>query len=139
MGREAKLHKRTDDATSQISTLARIQQEAAVSIDMQQLELDRTRENHQQMTKTLGQTKLDLRNLSGEVGSTKTGVANMNMRLDLAHEYIDGIGQGIRGTHQHVLSGSGGMLPPKGVQSRTLPALSHVGPSAGVSKAWPEC
>merc|ERR1712232_676685 len=109
--RETKLHQRTEDAASRLVSLARIQQEAAVTIDMQQIELDRARDHQQHMTSSLGQTKKDVQNLSGEVGSTKTGVANMNMRLDLAHEYIDGIGQGFRSTHQHVLAGSGGMLP----------------------------
>jgi len=121
--KEEKLRLRADMLDAHFCGLANTTKEAAVKLDTHALEMERARARQQQLDCELGAANSTLQALSSEVGSTHRDVAYVTSRLDLAHDYIDGIGKGLKDTHRHVLGGTGGMLAPRNGRTGTLPGL----------------
>lgn len=61
-----------------------------------------------------------------EVTSTSEEVSNMSGRVDIAHDYLHGLGKGLMAAHSQVVDGQEGMLPYKDKQSSSLPALPEM-------------
>lgn len=119
-----KLRQRADAADSQLGSITSQQKQAALKLDMQTIALERTRAQQQQMTKEISDASTAVDSLGAEVGSARAGLLGVADRINLAHEYIEGVGRGFQDTHKHVLAGSGGMLAPKGTLGRKLPDIS---------------
>jgi len=119
----AKLRQRADVAESQLGGLTSLHKKAEAKLDFHTLELEKTKAQQQQLKGGLDETGLSIRGIGSELGVAKASLAGIGDRLDLAHEYIEGVGRGFQETHRHVIAGSGGMLPPKGFQARSLPDI----------------
>ncbi|CAE8650970.1 unnamed protein product, partial [Polarella glacialis] len=58
-----------------------------------------------------------------EQGADKEVLAKMGSRLEMCHKYFSGLGKGLADAHRQVVSGEGGMLPPKLGDASMLPTL----------------
>lgn len=90
------------------------------TVEYQKHELGKTNTNlantRQDIESTNGQIKqlnLDLVDMQGAM--TKIGT-----RLELAHEYFQGMSKGFQDTHKRVTAGADGMIPPKTISSRKM-------------------
>merc|ERR1719181_2312292 len=98
-------------------------------MDMHALELEQGKSRQDQLRNDLGQASMALEGLSNDFASTSAHLGHVANRVNLAHEYFDGLGKGMQDMHRHALggTGTGGMLPlpPKSPQkSGTLPDIS---------------
>jgi len=119
----AKLRQRADVADSQLGGLTSLHKKAEAMLDFNTLEIEKTKAQQQQLVGGLDEAGRSIRGIGSELGATKSGLSGLRDRLDLAHEYIEGVGRGVQETHRHVVAGSGGMLPPKSFQARSLPDI----------------
>jgi len=118
-----RLNLRLDMSDNQVHGIKGAQRDAAHKINLQALEMERTRGRQMQMHQIMGDQSMNLQHLNSEVGSATANVKNVSARLDLAHEYFDGLGKGFQDAHRHTVAGTGGMLPSKLPQGRLLPEL----------------
>jgi len=127
--RTAGLTQRMDISESRLKACEATQREAAGALDTHRLELDRSHQRQQQMSTSLGGATANLRIVGDQLRSVGHDVARHAMRLDLAHEYIDGMGKGFQDTHRSVLTGQDGLLPPKSgsLTGRGLPRIVRSG------------
>lgn len=125
--KEATLSKRANDVDDSVSQLVAFQRSSARQLDLHTLELERAQVDRHQMGKKIEGVAESVHSVSTDLGATNDGVARISSRLDLAHEYFDGLNKGLQETHKQVLTGQSGMLPPKGPHTPRLPAL-HMSP-----------
>merc|ERR1740121_3371633 len=110
-----RLEERAGTLEARAEGLARQEREGRRSLDERRGELERT----------VADALRDLKGLTVDLGKTKEAMTEQGALLDLAHEYIHGLGCGVQDTHRQVLSGANGMLPPMSARGgeRTLPGL----------------
>jgi len=109
------LAERGDTAEAKIKGCEASHRDTAGKIDQHRLELDRAEQRHQQLSTSLGGTTANLRLLGDQLKLVGQDVAKHTDRLEVAHEYIDGMGKGFQDTHKRMLAGKDGLLPPKGL------------------------
>merc|ERR1712216_372307 len=110
---EERLGQRVDSTDAAIGSLGAFREDAAVRIDMHALELERGKTRQDQLRSDLGQANVDLEGLSSEVATASAHLGHVADRVNLAHEYFDGMGKGLQDIHRHAVAGAGtgGMLP----------------------------
>jgi len=118
-----KLRDRSDRSENNIQMLTLTQNDHVEKLELHKSKLDDGHYKAEQTIKELELTKTSVRNLHTVLGATNQTVSKHANRLDLAHEYITGLGKGVQETHRRVLSGHEGMLQPKGELNRTLPTI----------------
>merc|ERR1711879_161175 len=133
--KEERLTERVDVAHGCLADLGVFRQDAAVKIDMHALEIDRGKTKQDQLQSDLGEANVAIEGLSTDFATTSVHLGHVTNRVDLAHEYFDGLGKGLQDMHRHSLGGTGscGMvpLPPKSPQKgSTLPGISGRGAQA---------
>lgn len=111
-----------------------MQKDATIKLGMATHELDRTRALQVQMNGDLKDTSAGLQKLTGTVGATLVEVGQVSSRLEVAHEYLDGLSRGVQDTHRHAMAGTSGMLPPKAPQTWELPGIPTS--AAPISARW---
>jgi len=126
---EGRLDERLQTTDAAMGVLGAFREDAAVKIDLHHLELERGKTQQDQLRSDLGQANVALQGLSSDVATTSARLGHVADRVNLAHEYFDGMGKGMQDMHRHALggTGTGGMLPlpPKSPQkSGTLPDIS---------------
>jgi chromosome segregation ATPase len=55
-----------------------------------------------------------VQNLRDDLSQLQGNVGGMGSRIELAHEYVQGLSKGMQDTHRRVQNGEDGLLPPKG-------------------------
>jgi len=94
--------------------------ELGLVIDMEKHERDKTNTNLANNSRGLEATNQEMQNLSKDFIDMHGSMTKIGMRLELAHEYFQGMGKGLQDTHKRVTAGLDGMVPPKSVASRRM-------------------
>eukprot|EP00929_Paragymnodinium_shiwhaense_P013364 TRINITY_DN121225_c0_g1_i1.p1 TRINITY_DN121225_c0_g1~~TRINITY_DN121225_c0_g1_i1.p1 ORF type:complete len:539 (+),score=154.16 TRINITY_DN121225_c0_g1_i1:89-1705(+) len=68
-------------------------------------------------------TSQELQRLCVDLSAEREMAAKLSARLDLCYSYFQGLGKGLQDTHRQVVSGEGGMLPPKLRMNTALPVI----------------
>lgn len=92
-------------------------------IDQLQIVDDLASRRQDGLEKELQATAEAMEQLEGELDATNSVVTKIGTRLELAHEYFQGLGKGFQDTHKKVCTGSDGMMPPRTTQRKILPDL----------------
>mmetsp|Transcript_56826 Transcript_56826/g.122881 ORF Transcript_56826/g.122881 Transcript_56826/m.122881 type:complete len:505 (-) Transcript_56826:121-1635(-) len=123
-GRLSELSKQAEVAGAQIKGLTASQKAAASRVEALEHELDKTNRGLQQAHSHLEAADSGASALSGDMTLLKEAWARVSARLDLAHDYVEGVGKGLQDAHRLVITGQEGMLPPRSnSRVRALPAL----------------
>jgi len=77
----------------------------------------------------LEDTDGQLTGLRAEVGRHGEAAAKTAMSLDLAHEYLNGVGKGLAKAHSRMVDGHEELLPFKKAPTRNLPSLPSARPT----------
>eukprot|EP00927_Polykrikos_kofoidii_P036672 TRINITY_DN30951_c0_g1_i1.p1 TRINITY_DN30951_c0_g1~~TRINITY_DN30951_c0_g1_i1.p1 ORF type:complete len:473 (+),score=93.97 TRINITY_DN30951_c0_g1_i1:91-1509(+) len=124
------LEKRADVLTDRADvvdidlTNLRTQSEQAFSnLRQHSEELDLVRAHQKRSDESLDDAHRGVQNLNVELGVTRGVVAKIDARLNLAHDYVQGLSKGFQDTHQKVVHGKEGMLVPMQTTTRTLPKI----------------
>mmetsp|Transcript_31620 Transcript_31620/g.73767 ORF Transcript_31620/g.73767 Transcript_31620/m.73767 type:complete len:556 (-) Transcript_31620:107-1774(-) len=112
-----------DVADVHLNSVVKAQQASEVVVEAHGRALERVSGLQKSANAGIHQANLNIKNLHGTVGAQNDTIAKLSARLELAHEYVDGVGKGLQDTHQQVLTGTGGMLAPKGGAGRVLPEI----------------
>eukprot|EP00929_Paragymnodinium_shiwhaense_P042875 TRINITY_DN22118_c0_g1_i1.p1 TRINITY_DN22118_c0_g1~~TRINITY_DN22118_c0_g1_i1.p1 ORF type:complete len:812 (+),score=254.23 TRINITY_DN22118_c0_g1_i1:74-2509(+) len=90
-------------------------------------ELERVRWSVKDTDDRLAAVRAELKQLRSEYTGTVKDVTKTSHRVDLAHEYFDGLGRGFESTHQKVL----GMLQPRADKQTSVSPAGAGASSAG--------
>lgn len=119
------LKERVDVTETVIKGLDTRHKETHNKVESHWLELEKTNARLTGTCKNLDDTNANLSCVGNELGLlTKEVVTKLVPRLDLAHQYLQGVGQGIQEANQNITEGKEGMIrPKKKAASNTLPGL----------------
>jgi len=117
---------RTNIVETQVAELAGVQKDTDLKVDSHRAELQRALQDMRRTKNDLAQTQAIVTDLGGDLGTTSDGLAKTAMRVDLAHEYLEGLSGGFQETHRRVLSGQDCMLPPKSFTVAKMQRLPDV-------------
>jgi len=117
------LKTKTELAEQSLRNVVAAQREAKNQIEVQARDLGVAQQRLQTSERRLDETSTRLHAVNKEVTSTSEEVAKMSERVDIAHDYLHGMGKGFQNAHSKVVDGQEGMLPYKASPSATLPAL----------------
>jgi len=127
-----RLEERTGLLESHVDSLEHKEREDRRAIEDQQGLLEEAEDKHMHLENTVAAALQDLKGLTADLGKTKEAVSQQKVLLDLAHEFIQGVGRGFQDTHRQVLTGTNGLLPPMSARERAPAALPKPRPmSAG--------
>jgi chromosome segregation ATPase len=104
---------RVDLADAQIRDLDARHQGTVNKVEAHWQELEKTSVRLNETNNNLAGTNADLSHLGTDLGAVKEVVAKIVPRLDLAHEYLHGVGKGIQEANQFIAEGRDGMIRPK--------------------------
>lgn len=119
------LTQRAETSEERLGVCESSQREAAAAVQVQRLELERAHKRQQQLSTSLGGATANIRLVNDHVRLVGQDVARQAAKVDVAHEYIDGLGHGLQDTHRCVMTGQEGLLAPKSgsLTARGLPKL----------------
>jgi chromosome segregation ATPase len=121
---QEKLVERADLADADVRCMDATQKETLRTVAADKLEIDKTIARVQGNERALIDTNANLSHLATELGVAKEVVAKLVPRLELAHEYLQGVGKGFQEAHQCIAEGKDGMFrPKKKIQATLLPGL----------------
>jgi len=117
------LKTKTELAEQSLRNVVASQREANQKIEVQARDLGMAQQRLQTSERRLDEIGTRLHAVNKEVTSTSEEVSNMSGRVDIAHDYLHGLGKGFQNAHSKIVDGQEGMLPYKASPSSTLPAL----------------
>jgi hypothetical protein len=117
------LGERAEANDFKIVALANVQRDTTIKLGMATNELNNSRALQVEMGSELRDATAGLEKLTGTVGATLTEIGQISSRVEVAHEYLDGLSHGVQDTHRHAMAGTSGHLPPKAPQTWQLPDI----------------
>jgi len=98
--------------------------ELAAVIDMRKHDKEMTDAGIANVNKDIAGVHTAMRTIAKDQVEYAGSLTKITMRIELAHEYMQGMSKGFQDTHRRVAAGLDGMHPPKTVQQRkTLPEI----------------
>jgi len=128
---EAKLVTHADMVDSNLTVLNTFQQDAGKKIDTHMVEIERGKTKQERMRGDLGEADYAIKGLGSEFAVTSGRLVNVSERVDLAHEYFEGLEEGLKDLHRQAV-GSTGTCDMLSLPSRSglLPSLPGRSPQA---------
>jgi len=111
----------SDVVESKVKNLTTWQYRATDVIDLLQSDQKKASMLLQTTNKTVEATSSKMNGLDAGLSRTNDAVCKLGQRVDLAHQYLEGAGKGLRDTHKRVAAGEDGMLAPKHCSPTLLP------------------
>lgn len=115
-----KVAKRVEKVDSDARLLSVNLQEISGALDIAQSERERMNVTVQATSKEVDAVTTDVNTLNKDVVEMQGSMAKIGMRLELAHEYFQGMSKGFQDTHKRVTAGLDGMVAPKTVANRKM-------------------
>lgn len=112
-----KLAEKTDTDTRNLELSIR---EFDGLVELEKHERDKTNTSVAQAFKEIEAVKVDIQPLPRRLDDIEGALSKIGMRIELAHEYVQGVSKGFQDTHKRVTAGLDGMLPPKTVTNRKM-------------------
>jgi chromosome segregation ATPase len=95
-----------------------------VKVDVEKFEREKTNLSMGSISKDLVEANAEIGGLHKESAEVQVSITKLGMRLELAHEYFQGISKGFQDTHKRVTAGLDGMVPPTTqINRKTLPEI----------------
>lgn len=117
-----------------VDELVRSERDHRRKLEQHKDEMESLGERQQELRSSAKKIVAAVQDVQGDVDQIKDKVGEHAAALELAHEYIQGVGRGFQDTHRQVLSGGNGMLPPASAREpRMLPSLPTRPVSAGTA------
>jgi len=120
-------HKKLSDqvvaAERQLRTLNSLLEGALSKLDVHSTELERISSGLNQNQKSLDATRGQVEHMRTELRGTMEAITKLSSRMDLCHNYFQGLSKGFQDTHRQVAKGESGMLQPKSTLTGTLPVI----------------
>lgn len=106
-------HDRVNTAEVNITNLAAgahdvLSKMQSISSDMATTQTSQTR-----LLKEFGETQATVRTVVSDVKTQEAGFQQLLTRVEVAYEYLHGLGRGLQDTHRSIVQGSDGLLAPR--------------------------
>lgn len=118
-----RLQKQANQAQADIQHLQNLERELSNQIQMQATEIKKTNMHATKTDEDLESTNRELSDLRDDLQIASTNIEKTSSRMELAHEYLNGLAKGFQDTHKRVTIGADGMVQPKHVQRKMLPEI----------------
>jgi len=115
-----KLQKAIDKCESDGRDLALNLKELTSQVELEKNEHKKTVASVDNAHADVGSTNEEIKLMSKDISDIQGALSKIAMRLELAHEYVQGLGKGFQDTHKRVTAGLDGMVAPKTVSNRKM-------------------
>lgn len=132
-GEQARLDERANTADAAMVALGAFREDAAVKIDLHSFELERGKMRQEQLQTDLGQASVSIEFLNTDVATANSQLGHVRDRVNLAHEYFDGLDKGLLDMHRDAVGGTGTFGSQKKTrlpQNGSLPGIPNRGTQA---------
>jgi len=94
--------------------------ELTYTVDLQKFEIEKVNQHVARVEEEIPPLSEEIEVLNRYVVDMQGVVSKIGMRLELAHEYMQGVSKGVQDTQKRVSAGLDGMMPPKNVTNRKM-------------------
>jgi chromosome segregation ATPase len=115
-----KLQKAIDKCESDGRDLVLNLKELTSQVELEKNEHKKTVASVDNAHADVGSTSEEIKLMSKDISDIQGALSKIAMRLELAHEYVQGLGKGFQDTHKRVTAGLDGMVAPKTVSNRKM-------------------
>lgn len=117
------LEKQASQTEQDVRHQGNLHRDLHAHVQLQDIDLEKTKNHLSKTNQDLEFTSTTLSDVRHDLNSAVAAIEKTNSRMELAHEYLQGVSKGFQDAHKRVMIGSDGMIQPKSGQRKMLPEI----------------